>query len=179
VKGFQIPQPSYRIDATLVDPLGALPEFVESLGAMSPFVSLAYRNLLRGFRMDLPAGQAVARAMGLPLVADERLWQSKGEGDKFVDWPEGREFFSANERWLKGRAPLWFYILKEAELEERGLRLGKVGSRIVAETLIGLAWFDHFSYLYQAPNWTPADEKIDGLDDNLDMSALVRFVDRS
>ena len=31
--------------------------------------------------------------------------------------------------------PLWYYVLKEAELVEDGLRLGPVGGRIVAEVL--------------------------------------------
>jgi hypothetical protein len=71
---------------------------------------------------------------------------------------------------------LWFYILKEAELHEKGHRLGKVGSRIVAETLIGLAWYDHYSYLFQAPYWNPGMEGIDGLDEELDMLKLTKYV---
>jgi hypothetical protein len=34
--------------------------------------------------------------------------------------------------------PLWFYILKEAELMEDGLRLGPAGGRIVGEVFLGL-----------------------------------------
>lgn len=173
--GKQIPQPSYRIDATIVDPLGELPEFAH-LG--SPFISLAFRNLMRGFRMGLPSGQAVARMMGIPELSDQELWLSKGEGDKKGKWKEGKAFFenTKNKKWLEGRAPLWFYILKEAELHEQGHRLGKVGSRIVAETLIGLAWFDHYSYLFQAPSWNPSMEDIDGLGKDLDMLKLTKYV---
>ena len=178
-KGRQVPQPSYRIDATLVDPLGKLPEFVQDLGPDSPFISLAFRNLMRGFRMGLPSGQAVARMMGLKVkevLTDDELWSRKGKGDGTEVWPEGQAFFSDHQRWLEGRAPLWFYILKEAELHEKGHRLGKVGSRIVAETLIGLAWFDHYSYLFQAPHWNPGMEKIVGLDKDLDMLKLTKYV---
>jgi hypothetical protein len=175
-KGKQIPQPSYRIDATLVDPLGLLPEFVSSVGLDSPFISLAFRNLMRGFRMRLPSGQAVARIMGVTALRDKELWSSKGKGDEKEDWPEGKTFFDRNRHWLEGRAPLWFYILKEAELDEKGHRLGKIGSRIVAETLIGLAWFDHYSYLFQAPGWNPSMEGIEGLDEKLDMLKLTRYV---
>jgi hypothetical protein len=39
---------------------------------------------------------------------------------------------------LNGHAPLWFYVLKEAELKADGHHLGPVGGRIVAEVLIGL-----------------------------------------
>jgi hypothetical protein len=34
--------------------------------------------------------------------------------------------------------PLWYYILKEAEIMEHGLRLGPVGVRIVGEVITGL-----------------------------------------
>jgi len=172
----QIPQPSYRIDATLVDPLGALPEFVPKVGLNSPFASLAFRNLLRGFRMGLPSGQAVALMMGTEALSEEQLWNRKGKGDSTVAWPEGAAFFNENKRWLEGRAPLWFYILKEAEIHEKGHRLGELGSQIVAETLIGLVWYDHFSYLFQAPHWNPSKEGFAGLGSDLDMLKLTQYV---
>jgi hypothetical protein len=34
--------------------------------------------------------------------------------------------------------PLWYYILREAMVQANGDKLGKVGSRIVAETFVGL-----------------------------------------
>ena len=169
----QIPQPSYRIDASLVDPLGALPEFA---AAGSPFASLAFRNLQRSVSMGLPSGQSVARMMGAKTVlSDKQLWEVKNEGEALEPWPEGKTFFQANKALLQGTAPLWYYILKEAEVMHHGHHLGEVGSRIVAETLIGLAWFDHYSYLFQMPRWTPAEEKL-GLPAALDMLALTEFV---
>ncbi|HUQ26538.1 MAG TPA: peroxidase family protein, partial [Burkholderiales bacterium] len=170
----QIPQPSYRIDATLVDPLGDLPEFAAA-GVPSPFASLAFRNLLRGFRMHLPSGQRVAQMMGVEPLSDEQLWSKKNEGETLEDWPEGTTFLNANRKWLEGAAPLWYYILKEAEVKHHGRHLGAVGGRIVAETLVGLAWYDHFSYLFQMPLWTPALEGI-GLGATLDMLELTTFV---
>ena len=43
--------------------------------------------------------------------------------------------------------PLFYYILKEAQLREDGLRLGPVGARIVAEVFVGLLQLDPDSYL--------------------------------
>ena len=73
-----------------------------------------------------------------------------------------------------------YYILAEAQFEwskrakakgskgnEEPLRLGTVGGRIVAETLIGLIWGDGHSYLRQAPNWRP--------DEIQNMGDLIRF----
>ena len=48
--------------------------------------------------------------------------------------------------------PLWYYVLREAELRANGLTLGKVGGRIVAEVLIGLIQSDPSSYLVQKPD---------------------------
>src|SRR3712207_4305694 len=54
----------------------------------------------------------------------------------------------------KGKAPLWFYILKEAELLG-GHRLGPVGGTIVAEVILGLLAFDKASYFTTNPGFNP------------------------
>jgi hypothetical protein len=62
--------------------------------------------------------------------------------------PEARRDFN-------GQWPLWFYILKEAEVETGGVHLGPVGGRLVAEVLIGLLAGDSLSYLSVNPTWKP------------------------
>ena len=98
--------------------------------------SLASRNLMRHVNSGIPSGQAIARRMGLPVLTPTQL-------DALT--PFGME---------KSK-PLWFYILKEAELMEHGLRLGPVGGHIVGEVFIGLLKADESSYLAARPNWTP------------------------
>jgi hypothetical protein len=171
----QLPQPSYRIDSRLVDPLGELPEFVAQ-GLKSPFISLAFRNLMRSVSMGLPSGQRIARMMGFTPLTDTELWLNKFDLNP-QPWEKGKVIYEdvENNAWLKNNAPLWFYILKEAEMKQKGERLGEVGSTIVAETLFGLAWCDHYSYLYQMPSWNPSMEDI-GLDADLDMLMLTEFV---
>jgi hypothetical protein len=56
---------------------------------------------------------------------------------------------------LDTQTPLWFYILREAEVLQQGQQLGPVGGRIVADVFTSLLQNDHTSYLYQQPNWTP------------------------
>jgi len=51
--------------------------------------------------------------------------------------------------------PLWYYILREAEVRQGGQHLGEVGGRIVAEVLIGLLAGDPSSYLNMQPTWKP------------------------
>jgi hypothetical protein len=54
----------------------------------------------------------------------------------------------------KGKAPLWFYVLKEAELLG-GDRLGPVGGTIVAEVVLGLMACDTTSYFTANPGFDP------------------------
>jgi hypothetical protein len=72
--------------------------------------------------------------------------------------------------------PLWYYILREAEVLADGRKLGPVGGRIVAEVLLGLLHGDPFSYLSYSPAWKPARNKY-GADanGNFTMVDLLRF----
>lgn len=67
--------------------------------------------------------------------------------------------------------PLWFYILREAQVKADGRMLGPVGSRIVAEVLIGLLQGDKMSFLSQNPCWVPTL----GKDGNFRMADLLKF----
>ena len=151
--------------------------------------NLAVRNLLRGMSMCLPSGQDVARAMGLKPIEDENLRICKAA---LVDWNaaliDGFTMKDFQDHAFAGRAPLWYYVLAEAQYEwakrattqgskgdEEPVTLGPVGGRIVAETLIGLLWADGHSYLRQAPNWTPADSALVGDGQNFDMGKLIAF----
>ncbi len=107
---------------------------------------LARRNLRRGYQLSLPTGQAMARAVGATPMSREELSQdSNADTNQAMD--EGG-FFE--------RTPLWFYILKEAEVREKGQRVGEVGSRVVAETFIGVLLADPESYLAQNRGWDPS-----------------------
>jgi hypothetical protein len=72
---------------------------------------------------------------------------------------------------LQHSTPLWYYILKEAELLTGGQRLAGVGARIVAEVFIGLLEGDRHSFLRQDPHWTPT-LAVNGV---FGMTELLRF----
>jgi len=124
--------------ARLIDPKLAQGLFDLPFGHCDPILAnLARRNLLRGYLLRIPSGQACAEAMGIvPL----------GPGDTFKDEPPAVKDALTDGRFTD-RTPLWFYVLKEAALQKAGSSLGAVGSRIVAETLIGLVKADRNSYL--------------------------------
>ncbi|MEM8534854.1 MAG: peroxidase family protein [Chloroflexota bacterium] len=127
------PQTSRRIDSKIASVLLDLPFIPDPRPERR---SLAVLNLLRGNSFALPWGQRVASAMGVPVLTDEEIGLSD------LGFPPGR-------------APLWFYILKEAEVQNEGTHLGAVGGRIVAEVLLGLLQGDFKSYLSHDPLWKP------------------------
>lgn len=130
------PQRSRRIDGRLVPSLINLPEQITGDVEAEEHRSLAIRDLQRGVATGLPSGEAVAEAMGeQPLDADE-------VGVRALGWT-----------W---ETPLWFYVLKEAEVRNRGERLGPVGGRIVAEVLTAIIDLDESSYRSYDPDWTPS-----------------------
>jgi hypothetical protein len=120
-------QQTRRIDTVLAAPLVDLPVEV---GGNRP--NLIERNLTRGARLFLPSGQDVAAHMGATALTDAQLGLPGG-----------------------GPAPLWYYVLKEAQVQARGRHLGEVGGRIVAEVLLGLLEKDPSSYLRNNPIWRP------------------------
>jgi len=100
--------------------------------------TLPQRTLLRHLSWSLPSGQAIARAMRAPLL-------SAGDLDELAKYGLGFE----------DRTPLFYYVLKEAELTQDGLRLGPVGGRIVGEVMLGLLQLNCSSYLASQPGWRP------------------------
>jgi hypothetical protein len=167
---------AYRIDTSLVNPLGKLPH--PSVVPTKPFV-LAERNLVRGWRLGLPSGQDVARAMGLTPLADKDILVGQGTDDP---GPEKNIVQSAG-RAFAGNCPLWTYILAEAmhymvsvpiPVKEKGMlittpQLGPVGGRIVAEVLLGLMFGDDNSMLQLDPLWQPVTGK------NFALKDIVRY----
>jgi hypothetical protein len=123
-----------RVDSLLVDPLKDLP--VGSFGGRgttppSHEWNLAFRNLTRAMMVELATGQQMAQLMSTKsltpevktLTRDEIL---NGNGGAIL---EGLTESQKDE--IAQNTPLWFYILREAELN--GGRLAGVGARIVAE----------------------------------------------
>lgn len=137
-------RPNKRIDSHLSTPLMILP------GAKAPspglpadgLQSLASRNLVRHVNFGLPSGQAIATRMGVTALTPAEL-------------PELASYVVDGGVRLDQSTPLWYYILKEAEVKESGLRMGDVGGNIVGEVFVGLLKADSASYLSVRPGWKP------------------------
>ena len=177
-------QPAYKLDASLVNPLAFLPEF-SSVSATPPLddiaklqavplkhsvANLALRNLMRGVAMGLPSGQDVAMAMGFTPLTDEQL--RVGKATKLAEYLDTPKISDIAGGAFKGKAPLWYYLLAEGAHEwadrggneQGGVQLGRIGSRIVVETFVGMLLGDGHSVLRQAPGWHPAIGKKAGFD---------------
>ena len=106
----------------------------------------------------LPSGQHIAQEMGISALTSAELAELQPICTSFVQ-----------------STPLFYYILKEAELREDGLRLGPVAGRIVAEVFIGLLQLDPDSYFSVQPNWVPTLPTHDGTPESFRMIDFLTF----
>ncbi|PTX53858.1 heme peroxidase [Litoreibacter ponti] len=161
-----------RIDTNLAPPLLDMINQPEGL-----FRNLAKRNLRRGLRLNIPSAQdcidavEAATKMRVPRLSAEQL--SEGSAGPAIEAGGFTE-----------KTPLWFYVLREAEVLGTRGRLGPLGSVLIAETLCGLVVQDPSSYWWQSGSddqkrWHPADgvkpggHVIDSLPDMLRAAGLL------
>ena len=133
--------PSRKLDPFLTPALHQLPGFPSGREG-----NLAFRNLKRGVMLKLPSGQAIAAEMNKAVPAITPLTKAE-----VASGPDGAV---AASKGFDTNTPLWYYILKEAQVRGNGQRLGPVGARMVAEVFVGLVAGDKDSFLSQ-PNWKP------------------------
>jgi hypothetical protein len=129
-------KPNKLIDTKISTPLFRLP--LGAIASGAPPISLAERNLLRHLTWNMPSGQRIASLMGVPALTASELSELSGFG-----------------LGLERSTPLWYYVLKEAEIRAAGRHLGPVGGRIVGEVFLGLLQTDPNSYLVRQPSWVP------------------------
>jgi hypothetical protein len=128
-------QRAKRIDGQLPESLIRLPIALTGEVDEDAYHSLAARDLQRGQATALPSGEAVARALGLePLTPDQ---------------------VGLGQHGWEAETPLWYYVLREADIRQDGDRLGEVGSRIVGEVLVGIIDADPESYRAVDQSWRP------------------------
>jgi hypothetical protein len=112
----------------------------------------------------IPSGQAIAAELRVAPLTSDDLSDIKQHG-------------------LADSTPLWFYILKEAQLQHEGLQLGDVGADIVGRVFVGMLQLDRDSYLADAPRWRPTlpdrNGSVTGRFEITDLLTLAGVVDRT
>ena len=149
-------RPNKRIDTKISTPLFRLP--LAAIPSGDPPTALPQRNLLRHLTWSLPSGQAIATAMGIPVL---------GAGS----FPELRPLGSG----LDASTPLWYYVLKEGQVLGDGLSLAGVGARLTGEVFIGLLELDPTSYLAVDRSWRPTLPRRNGSTGDFTMVDLLTF----
>ena len=133
---------SNRIDGFLTPviadlPESAIPDDIKYIG------NLAHRNLIRSRQVGLCAGEDLAAFYGFPKNHLSKKDIEPDESKHHLYVQDGRF-----------RTPLWYYVLKEAEVAgtAKQSRLGKVGSRLVGEVILGaIKWGEHS--VLDEPGW--------------------------
>ncbi len=115
--------------------------------------ALAFRNLLRGSSLRLPSGQAVAAELagkGYPVNPNINLALNDLPGWHLLDRLEKN-----HKSPLRTATPLFYYILRESEINNQGERLGPVGSAILMEVFGAMLSCSKHSFLQLPHGWNP------------------------
>jgi hypothetical protein len=116
--------------------------------------NLPVRTLLRGARAQLPSGQEAAEALLAEgkIRPDDCLSSSELAADTCNNTGS-----VLSKNGLEQNTPLFYYILKEAELKGEGLTLGPVGSHIVSHVIQSALEADADGYMvtseWELPRW--------------------------
>ncbi len=146
------PNVARLIDTRLVDPLFHL---IDSSGkpvldSKDQPIGIAALDLLRGYLLGLPTGQAVARQLGEPAISKNEIEEAAGRIVKDKIAADQKAILA--DSGLSKHTPLWFYILAEAAVQKNGACLGRVGSTIVAGVLIEMISRSKDS-IFHDPKW--------------------------
>jgi hypothetical protein len=147
-----------RIDTQLAPPLKVMRNEGNDTNASADKntrqKNLIDRNLRRGTRMNVASAQACIASLERDLnVKIDRLTKD--------ELRSGRTGRAVQQGGFDDATPLWFYVLKEAEVMGGGDRLGPLGTHLVAGTLMGLLMTDTDS-AWNTPGsidgkWHPVD----------------------
>lgn len=158
-----------NIDTLISEDMFNLPAAAMPIFSKTPPPPLPEMTLLRASRIGLPSGQEACRAAGVQSLECAQI------GFDYQD----NEFL--RDRGMNEKTPLWYYLLREAEV--LGIRrfrggecLGPLGSRIVAEVLLGAMNADPEHYLNVYPNWRPLTVVFGGSSEPRRLDTLRKIV---
>lgn len=139
-------------------------------------IQLPHRTLLRGSKMQLSSGEEFAAHFRCSPVDEEKMAASTEIAEIL-----GKQDF-------RQRTPLWYYLLREAalnEVREPGpvdygdpvQKLGQIGSRIIAETFYQVLSADGNSIFNAGRHWQPPRLRFGGSKVPAPLNSLPSIVD--
>ena len=120
---------SLKIDSKVTHAVFDLPASAIPDATTTQLGNLPQRNLIRSTELELSAGEDVAEFYGITPLTPAQV-----EPDA-----ASRVFFERTDNTFK--TPLWYYILREAEVKADGRHLGELGSRLIGEVIFGGIYF--------------------------------------
>lgn len=157
-------------------PESAIPDDIKFIG------NLVHRNLIRSSQIGIVCGEDLAGFYGLPksdTLSPEEVLGSEAEGT------DAGNLFKLDHLPMEEarfQTPLWYYLLKEAEVQNEGKCLGKLGSRLVSEVLAGAIYYGNefaFNDEWTSAAITPAKPKSIGsiaYKDSILLHDIIDFV---
>lgn len=138
---------SNKLDTLIASDVFDLPESAVPDAPTKFLGNLPQRNLIRSREIGLTSGE---KLFDFYFGADAagKLTPDQIEPDK------AKQGLFALQPKAGFQTPLWYYVLKEAELNG-GLRLGKLGSRLVGEVVGGAIYYNPVAYVHE-PAWKSA-----------------------
>ena len=168
---------SSYLDTSIAAPLhGLSPSTLRLCSKMersAKSANLPMRTLLRGARAGLPSGQEVANALvnrGI-IKPQDCLTSAQLTQDTY-----NHSGSILREVGLEANTPLFYYLLKEAEINGTGLTLGPIGSYIVGEVIQRALEADPEGYMsVGGPDWKlPLWRFPNGLDEQV--GSIIRII---
>lgn len=138
---------SNRIDTLVASGVFNLPESAVPDVPTNFLGNLPQRNLIRSHEIHLTSGEQLFEIFFGPN-AGGKLTPEQIEPDP------GRQGLFKLRPGVAFETPLWYYLLKEAELAG-GLKLGKLGSRLVGEVVAGAIYYNPVAFVHE-PGWKSA-----------------------
>jgi hypothetical protein len=135
--------------------------------------SLPVRTLLRGARAGLPSGQEVAEMLVQERIIKAEDFLTSSELSRNTCDHSGSVLKDAG---LEQKTPLFYYLLKEAEIRGLGRTLGPIGSYIVSEVIRQALEADPEGYMsVVGPDWKlPLWRFPNGLDEQVNL--VIRII---
>ena len=146
-----------KVTAPVFDlPESAIPDDIKYIG------NLPHRNLIRSRQLGLCSGEALAKFFDLEPFKPDQIEPDASKRALYM-----RNEHVTDPALQKFETPLWYYILREAELTNKApgpnsSKLGPLGSRLVSEVILGAIAWAPLSIMTDA-SWTttipgPADD---------------------